>query len=361
MPVAPSFDDLLGQFESEALAQRGSLAFNDGDVSEAQAHGAGAMADAAIRFSVQAFRDTFIDGAKDDALTALVDDHLNIQRQEATPAQAAVTFTRTGAGAGDTYPVGAIVGSAFDSAGNTVLYTLDANVIFPGGSNGPIAGTVTAQVVGRAGNVAAGKITRIVTTAPTNLTGLAVTNASLAAGGNDVETDPELRVRARNFWQTLRRGTLGALEFGALKVPAVRIAHASEDEITGLVTLVVTDSDGNSTAQMVADTVLEIENWRAAGSLVTTVGGTALIVDVTGVLVVNDGVDPSVLAPLAVLAIQARMNKQHQGEKLYLQSIQGAAIAVDPDAIDALVLSLPLVDVTPSVVQVIRPGVITIT
>ena len=361
MPVAPSFDDLIGQFEAEALAQRASLSFNDGDVTEAQAHGAAAMGDACIRFNVQAFKDTFIDGAKKDALTALVDDHLNIQRQPATSAQAAVTFTRTGAGAGDTYPAGSVVGSAFDSAGNTVLFTVDANIVFPGGSNGPIAGTVTAQVAGRAGNVAAGAITRIVDTPPTALASLAVTNAALAAGGNDEETDEELRVRARNFWTTLRRGTLGALEFGALQVASVRISHATEDDDTGIVTLVVTDSDGNSTAQMVADVTLEIENWRAAGSLVNIVGGTALIVDITGTLVVDDGVDASVLGPLCEDAIEGRMNKQRQGEVLYLDSVKAAAIAVDPDAIDALVLSDPLADVTPTAFQVVRPGTITIT
>ncbi len=90
-------------------------------------------------------------------------------------------------------------------------------------------------------------------------------------------------------------------------------------------------------------------------------GGTALIVDVTGVLVVNDGVDPAVLAPLCETSIAARMRKQRQGEVLYLDSVKAAAVNVDPDAIDALVLSLPAADVTPTIYQVIRAGTITIT
>lgn len=360
MPVAPSFEDLIGQFEAEALAVDATLAFNDGDITEAQAHGAGAMADATLRFNVQSFRETFIDGAKGDALTALVDDHLNLQRSPATTAQAAVTFTRTGGGTGGTLPAGFVIGSQFDASGDTVLFTLDADATFPNGSNGPIAGSVTAQVAGRVGNVAAGTIVRIVDAKPTNLSTLAVTNAAVAAGGNNEESDDELRVRARAFWQTLRRGTLAALEFGALVVASVRISRATEDPTSGIVTLVVTDSDGNSTAQMVADVVREIENWRAAGSLVTVTGGTALMVDVTGVLIVNDGVDASVLAPLAVEAIRSRMRKQRQGEVLFLDSIKAAGIAVDPDAIDALTLSTPLANVTPASAQVVRPGVITI-
>lgn len=358
MPVAPSFDDLLAQFTAEALAQNSELAFNDGDVTEAQAHGAGAMADAAIRFTVQAFKETFLDGAKGDALTALVDDHLNIQRQPSTSAQATVSFSRTGAGAGFTLSAGFVVGSQFDSAGNTVLYTLDADVTFAGADNGPHAGVVTAQTTGKDGNVGIAKITRVVDEKPDAT--LVVTNSAVAAGGNDEESDEELRVRARLFWQTLRRGTLAALEFGALEVASVRTVRATEDISTGEVTVVVADSDGASTAQMVSDAETELENWRAAGVTVVVLGGTVLSVDVTGVLGVNDGVDAAALAPLSVDAITARMNKQRQGEVLYLDSVKAAGIGVDPDAIDRLTLSLPAADVTPTATQTIRAGTITI-
>lgn len=358
MPVPPSFDDLLAQFESEALAIRASLTFFEGDITVAQQHGAGAMGDACIRFNVQALKETFIDGSKGDALTALVNDHLNIQRSPATSSQAGVTLSRTSGGGAITIPAGFVVGSEFDSAGNTVLFTIDADVNFAGADNGPHAGTVTAQIAGRAGNVAVGKIVRYVDTKPD--TTLAITNAAVAAGGNEEETDEELRVRARLFWQTLRRGTLAALEFGALTVASVRIARATEDA-GGIVTLVVTDSDGNSTALMIANVVTEIENWRAAGSIVNVTGGTALVVNVTGSLVVKDGVDATVLGPIAADAIVGRINKQRQGETLYIDSIKAAGIAVDPDAIEAIILTTPLVDVVPSAAQVIRPGVVTIT
>jgi len=358
MPVAPSFDDLLAQFEAEALAVRPTLQFLEGDITVAQQHGAGAMGDASIRHTVQSLKETFIDGAKGDALTALVDDHLNLQRSPATPAQSPVTLARTSGGAAVSLLAGFVVASEFDSAGNTVLYTLDADVNFALADNGPHSGTVTAQVAGRSGNVGAGKINRFVDSKPDAT--LTITNAVTAGGGNDEESDDELRVRARNFWQTLRRGTLGALEFGALQVASVRIARATEDA-GGIVTLVVTDSDGNSTAMMVADVVTEIENWRAAGSIVNVFGGTALIVNVTGTLVVNPGVDATVLGPIAALAIAGRIRKQRQGETLHLDSIKAAGISVDPDAIDALTLSTPIADVTPLAAQVIRPGVITIT
>ncbi|HUS27620.1 MAG TPA: baseplate J/gp47 family protein [Kofleriaceae bacterium] len=359
MPVAPSFDDLIAQFEAEALAQNSELAFNDGDVTEAQAHGAGAMADAAIRFNVQAFKETFIDGAKGDALTALVDDHLNIQRQPATASQCTVRFSRTSGGAGFTLAAGFVVASEFDDAGNTILYTLDADVTFAGADNGPHSGSVTAEITGKDGNVAAAKITRFVDAKPDAT--IVVTNLAAAAGGNNEESDSELRVRARLFWQTLRRGTLAALEFGALQVASVRTVRATEDISTGAVTVVVADSDGASTAQMVSDAEAEIENWRAAGVSVAVLGGTQLLVNVTGVLVVNDGVDAAALVPLVQAAIESRLAKQRQGELLYLDSVKAAGIGVDPDAIDALTLSLPAANVTPTATQTVRAGTITIT
>lgn len=357
MPIAPSFTDLLGQFEAEALSQRPTLKFRDGDISEAQAHGAGAMADAAIRFTSQSFKDTFIDGAEGDALTALVDDHLNLQRQGATPAQSTITLTRTSAGPGGTYPAGSVVGTVFDASGNTVLFTLDADATFPNASNGPISANVTAQIAGRGGNASAGTITRLVTV-PFDST-ISITNPADAGGGNEVETDHELRVRARNFWVTLRRGTIAALEFGALSVASVRIAKAFEDAISGIVTLVVSDSDGNSTVQMIGDVTTEIENWRAAGCIVTIVGGAPLIVNITGTPVYIDGIDRLVMNPLVVTAITERMRKLRQGELLYLDTIKAAGIGVDPDIIEAIPLSTPTNTITPLSYQVIRPGVIT--
>lgn len=360
MPVAPSFDDLLAQYEAAALEVRPTLQFLEGDVTQAHQHGSGAMADALIRFTVQALKETFLDGAKGDKLTALCDDHLNIQRSLETTAQSIATLTRTGGGAGGTLATGFVVGTAFDPGGNTVLFTLDApGVTFGAGDNGPHTVGITAQVAGRAGNVAANTITRLVDTPFSGL--VTITNSVVAGGGNEQESDDELRVRGRNFWQTLRRGTLAAIEFGALRVARVRVARATEDPVSGIVTLVVTDSDGNSTAQMVADTVAEIENWRAASSIVQVSGGTQFLVNVIGQLIAKAGIDTSVLGPIAAQSIIGRMNKLRDGETLFLDTIKAAAIAVDPDALEALVLSTPLTDTVPAPGQVIRPGTVSIT
>ncbi len=359
MPVAPSFDDLIAQHEGEALSIRPSLQFREGDITLAQEHGGAAMADASIRYAAQAFKETFIDGAEADALTALIDDRYNMQRDAATAAAVDVTFTRTNNPAGQ-LDAGFVIGSTIDAAGNTVLFTLNTAAIFALNGHGPVTVSATAEVLGRAGNVAAASVTRLIDT-PFDAS-VVVTNASAAAGGNDEESDPELRDRARNFWITLRRGTLGALEFGARVVTSVRVSKATEN-IHGDVTLVVSDSDGNSTLQMVSDVETEIENWRAAGCLVSVLGGTQLLVDITAQLVLraNSGADPLVYAPLCEAALVSRLAKFKQGEVGYLDAMKAAAIAVDPDVIEALIFSVPLADVTPTVTQTIRAGAITIT
>lgn len=364
-PVAPSFNDLLSQYEAEAQLERPSLVFREGDLATAQEHGAGAMADASIRYSAQWFKQTFIDGAEGDVLTALVDDHLNLQRQEATESSVDVTFTRTGNAAGTT-PSGFTVATAVDASGATVAFTTNTSITWGASDHGPHTVTCTCTVLGSVGDVAAGSVTRIVD-APLPDNTIACTNALVGGGGNDQESDDQLRLRARNFWLTLRRGTLSALEEGALQVASVRVAKATEDLSTGIVTLVVGDSNGNSTTQMISDTEAAIEDWRAAGTNVVVLGATQLTVNLQGVLTFRDGSGGSstVYGPLVIAAITARLAKLKQGERLYVDAIKAAGIAVDPDVIEALTLTdvvtgLPQADIIPTSTQTPRAGSIAI-
>lgn len=363
MPVAPSFQDFLDHFEAEALARRPDLQFLEGDITVAQEHGAAAMADVVLRYAVKAFRDTFIDGAVGDALTARVDDQLNIQRNPATAATVTARFARVSGGAAGSIPAGTTVATAFDADGNEIRFTTAAPIVVPLADNGPFDITANAVELGRGSRIGIGGLERIVDTLFDTFT---VTNLAVSGGGNDEETDEELRLRARNFYATLRRGTLASLEQGALTVPSVRIALATEDLSTGLVTLVVTDGDGNSTLEMVSDVEDAIEAWRAAGTIVTVVGGTALMVDVTATLAVKVGVSRAVLAPLVADAIEAKMEKLRQGELLNEDELTAAALAIDPDGIKSITFTAPVFDTdgnitpAPTSSQVIRPGTVAV-
>ena len=371
MPVAPSFTDLVTQGQAEADARRPDLTFIAGDITLAQLHGAAAMADAVIRYAAQSFKATFIDGATGDELDALVDDHLNIQRVLATPAQATVDFVRpfdAGAEPAGTILAGTTVATVFDANGDEVQFTLDANIVWALGELGPKSGSVTATVDGRDSNVVANTITRVIDVPAFDPT-FTVDNPAAAGGGNDAETDEELRTRARQFFATLRRGTLAALEFGALLVPAVRVAKAVEDLATGITTVRVTDSDGNSTIQMISDVATELENWRCAGSTVNVVGGSQLLVDMTISLTVRAGFDVAAQAALLASAVETRILKLKVGETMFLDSIIGALIAVFPDDIldvtfDAITTTpggaQPIADLAAGTSEVIRAGTITV-
>lgn len=354
MPVAPSPQDLLDQFIAEAMDRNPALRFLEGDITLAQGHGAQAMADAVLRYAAQAFRETFIDGARGVALTTLVDDHLNLQRSPATEAITTAAFTRTSGGAAGTIDAGTVIATAFDADGNEVRFTTNAVINVGLAANGPFSVGVTCTATGREGNVDAGTLTRIVTTLFDST--FSVTNAGAAAGGNAEESDDELKLRARAFWKTLRRGTLAALEFGALTVPVVRVARATEDS-TGLVTVVVSDSDGNSNAEMIALVEAALEEWRAGGSVVQVTGGTPLIVNVAATLILKDGVDIAVVGPLAEDAMEGRMFKLRQGETLFLDMLTAACLSVD-DGVLAVDFDLDE-DQVPSASQVVRPGTVT--
>lgn len=369
MPVAPSFSDLITQGIAESQARRPDLTLLDGDVSLAQLHGAGAMADAVVRTAVQLYKATFLDGAKGDDLTALVNDRLNLQRGLATAAQATVSFSRpAGPQPAGTIPLGTTIATEFDAAGDEVQFTTDANVVWALSEGGPKTVVATAVVAGRDGNVATNTIVRIIDQPPFDTT-FTVDNTAAAGGGNDQETDDDLRTRSREFFATLRKGTLAALEFGAKEVPEVRVAAGTENIATGQTTLRVTDGDGNSTLQMVSDVITELNNWRCASANVLVVGGSKLILDMTITLSVRAGFDVVPLATVFSDAVTARLKKIKGGEKLFLDSAIGVLVAVAADDVLGVTFdtitgtpggALPIADVVPTVGQVIRAGTITV-
>lgn len=360
MPIAPSFIDLLTVGQAEAQIRRPDLTFLEGDITVAMNHAAAAMADACIRFSAQAFRESFLDGAEADALTTLVDDHFNIQREGVTEAQVTVRFTRTSGGAGGTIAAGSQIATGFTGDGVQVTFTTNSPIIVPAANNGPFDIVATASDGGPDGNVAVGTITKILTTLfdPT----FAVTNLAAAGGGNAEESDEELRARVREYFQTLRRGTLAALEFGAKLVPSVRVATAVEDLILGTVTVRVSDAAGNSTAQMIADVEAELENWRCAGINVQVVGGVTLPVNLAVALLVRPGFSVAAATATLTAALTTRLNKMQVGETLYLDVLTHVLINIAPDDILRVDFNDPgeVNDVVPTTTQVIRAGTITI-
>lgn len=372
---APTYQDLYDLGKAEAILRRPDLAVKEGDISDMILAGAAAMADRVVGYAAERFNATYLDGARGDDLSRLTDDHWGVQRQDANKATGTVTITRSGADATpQEYAIGSAVATERDAQGNEVRFLLTQAATWAASTNGDRTVNVEAEVAGTAGNLStADRITRLSTTAPAG-GAYAITASSVTAGGTEEETDDELRARARAYPATLRRGTISALEYGAQQVPGVKKASAVED-VSGALVVYVTDAAGNATGSdvivsdsvvddgtMTHDVAIELEEWRAAGSLVTVSGGQLQTVNITVQLTVRAGTNVAQLVTEVQASIESSVNRLKIGETLYKSLIQSAARAVDPDNIVECTVTAPLTDTAPTTSgYIIRAGTITVT
>lgn len=347
--TAPSHEDIYEMGRVTALVKRPDLMLSPGDAADLAPRAGAAQGDLLVGFWAGRIRATFLDGADGDDLTTLARDHWNVERRAAVQAIGQVTFSHTPGPTG-TIPAGFRVATVPLVDGTFVTVTTAADTVFAAPDASKTV-NVTAALGGTAGNVATGSLTRLLDTPFSSFT---VTNASPLVGGAEAQTDDELRAEVRGLNQALRRGTIGALEFGAKQVPTVRVATVVED-LGGVVSLYVADADGNSNAAMVAAVVTEIENWRAAGVVITVVGGALLNVAIDISLAVRTGVDVASLVDRVRQAIVSEVKRQlKHGDTLHRSLIAAAARAVDPDAIVNVVVNTPAADLVPAANQVIR-------
>ncbi len=373
---APSFDDLFTLGKAEAILKRPTLGVRIGDISEMLLAGAAAMADRLIGWFAERIAATFLDGAFGDDLTQLCADHWSIQRRVATKSIGTVTFTRASADASSqNFPVGTTVATAKDSQGNDIQFVTTQIATWGVSTNGDRTVNTEAVVAGVAGNLSdVNLVTKIISTAPSG-GAYSITASGQPVGGSEAETDEELRDRTRLYPSTLRRGTIGALEYGAKSVTSIAVAKASAiQDATGLVTVYVSDASGNSTGDpftvgpsvvddgsMTSKVAVELFNWAAAGALVTVIGGAVETVDITVTIAVKIGVDVTQLITEIQNSISARVGKLNIGDTLYLSDIMSAVKAVDPDNIVNVVVADPIVDTVPSSSgNIIKPGVIAV-
>lgn len=357
---SPSFDDLYALGRAELLVLRPDLFVNEGDVTDVLLNAAAAMADKAIQQSVANLRKTFVNTASGDDLTTLVQDHYGIERQSAVFSIGSVEFTRsTGALPAGTILTGTVVGTDFDSEGNRVEFTTNQDVAWAASETGTKSVEITASITGSDSNVGANTITNIVSSIFDG--SITVDNPAETAGGNEEESDVELRERARTFVTTLRRGTISALEFGAKQIASVRNATAIEDTNSGIVSLYVSDVTGQSNAQMLSDVTTEIENWRCAGTVVNVLGASLVSQNVDVSITARAGFDASAIEQDIIDAITSTINKLFTGDDLTHDLIQTAVRNVNPDNIISVTVNTPLATTVVSADnELIRAGTVTV-
>lgn len=274
MPVLPTFEELYGLSRSAIQGARPDLSdFNPGSVLDTISGSQAIMADEVIRLGVEGFSELFFDTAIGDALRRLGQDRLGPQAAPilATPAVGAVTWTRLAAG-DYAIPAGTQFSATVNGRTITVATTQSAVIL---SAETEVDLQVQATTAGRTGNIAAGTIATVLTPIPAD-TGATVTNAEPLAGGTEAESDDAYRSRIRDIYRTLRRGTPAALRTGALSVSGVSVVTINESlvEQEGIVYVIVGDPDANGNDTQATAVAVELENWRAAGCLVSVLPAT---------------------------------------------------------------------------------------
>lgn len=198
------------------------------------------IAEADVRLAQ--IRDQFtLDGASGVDLDERVEE-LGLERLPATTATGVVRISRTDTAASLTIGAGATFGrSDSDVTYVTVQdYTMSVGI-------GSLDVSVSAQVLGTAGNASSASINTVVDT-PSDIT--SVFQASAISNGREAESDATLRSRARRYMNSLARCQPSALEFQALTFAASDNTRASvatlyEDPVVyGRTELLIDDGSG---------------------------------------------------------------------------------------------------------------------
>lgn len=223
------------------------------------------MGDALIRQMSYRFAAMLLDGAEFEDLDRLVYDRYNLVRKGASPSVTIVELSRpTNAAGAGTLPIGTKVETP---TGVEFITTTTATF---GAGDFVTTAKVRSTQSGILNKVAAGSITRISKVADLFDKTIRVTNRNPSSGGEDPESDEDLRNRARKFFESAQRGTLTAIETGALTVPGVVSATAVENTQSGgesarLVTLYIADSSGVSDQALADEVRIALKSYRAAG------------------------------------------------------------------------------------------------
>lgn len=316
---------------------------------------ASAMAEEVQRQMVLKIAALYLDTAEEEDLDRFVADRFSpdVVRKQASPAVAIVSLSRAG---GTLLDITFAADTKLRTVAGTEFRTRFA-VSLAAGQVGPVTVEVQATEAGTVGNVAANTIVQFVEQPEDPA--MVVTNLEPAAGGDDVETDARLRERARQFFRTARRGTLSAIEFGALTVAGVRQATAVEErdangDETGRVQLYVADAQGQGNTSLVNAVLGALLEYRAAGIVVDVVASTPVFVSIRYRLRFDTGVDSTEAFASIQLATLSAVNALRPQQTLEVSLLFQQARSV-PGVIvldDAIVA--PVGDVVPAAGEVIR-------
>lgn len=369
----PSRTDLFRVARDRVLALNGKLSaeivMRPGTDANVLTAGGSAMADAVAGQLLVVCRGQFLDSSEGEQLDRLAFDRYTLVRKPAAPSLGTVAFSTV-----------APVGTAFTIPANTALSTSDGIAFFttvatsfPAGSIGPIYVGVRSVLAGFNQQAKVGSIRSITSTITGAASDLSVNNTAATAGAADRESDESLRGRCRRFWTTAQRGTLSALESGALAVPGVVRANAIEvldttgkpgrwvqllisDRFTDALVLInQTSATYNTQSQALARAVFNaLSNVRCCGMFVQVIVAQVVMLMVRLDLTFSAGVDPIAVSEVARAVVVSYINGLAPGAPFVPADAVRALQAVTGLLITGNEIAVPAGSVVPRSMQVIR-------
>lgn len=356
MANEPSWQDFYDVGKTTLQTRRPGLKVEIGDVTDAILAACASMATAIVAYATAKVRQCFLDGAVGDALTTLAHDR-GVDRRLGSGAIGTIRLFRASAALGaGTITAGSRFATTPDATGTFATFTIDSDVVF--GPADLIVSNIpaTCTSIGKIGNVGSNTINRVLDSLfdpSIQVTNSVLAGGSAFAGGEEEESDEDLRDRVRGFFLTQARGTIEALVYGAKTVDGVKRVSIVVDS-AGNVTLYVADEDGNSNSAMVAAVEAEIENWRAAGDVVYVTAGVIYLQAVEIALTVRTGTNVAALLDRVRQAIISRLLRLNPGETLYRSAISAAVRDVDRENIIEVEVINPPANIVPSANELIR-------
>jgi len=243
----------------------------------------------------------------------------SVARLPAAASQGVVTFSRYATG----IPAFIPVSTALKTTDGSRAFTVSADVSMPtwsAGLNGysvpagvaTISLPATAADPGIGGNVQAGAITVIASP----LASIDhVTNVNAFSGGSDPETDDNLRRRFQNFINSRSRATSSAIAYAIDSVqPGLQYVIDENTDAAGAAApgrflVTVDDGTGAPSSNLIASTVIAIDEVRPVGSLFAVQPPNVMPTDVS----LTAALDPSMPAPIVRASIAAAVQSYVNG------------------------------------------------
>lgn len=362
MPDLPTRLDLYSGGRQYMLQRAQKIDPSMVDVSGSDANlflgSASVMGDACVKQLGYATSRLTLDGSFDEDLDRYVWDRYQLTRKGASPALGMVRLYRAAATAGaGTVPAG----TKLTGLGN-VEYVTTQPASFGSSQLDNVFANVRAVQAGKSTQVGENNLQRIANAASLFDTTLRVNNDSTTAGGEDQEDDDTLKNRVRQFWTTSQRGTLAAIQFGALTVPGVVSAVAIEalSPVNGLparlVNLYISDSSGVASLPLAQQVIAVLNDYRAAGIPVVVSTSIPTIQGIVLALSFAAGVDGVTLGNQIQAAIVEFVNTLPVNGPLYIVQLNSVLQRFFADGLIPNQSSIvsPAFDVVPAVGQTIR-------